>query len=153
MTLRECRREPERDRTFGNFLHHPTGDILDSVRTMTYLSSRAPRVRFKELTPAVVRLRNGWRVSGELLMISTTGGLLCLAKPVDRGSEVKVMFLTESGPVLGAAEMLSPVSERVQPFKFIALYNDDRRRLQAAIQSSQEQTRQDRQQIEMFRAW
>ena len=120
---------------------------------MTYLSSRAPRVCFRELTPAVVRLRNGWRVSGELLKISTSGGLLCLSKPVDRGSEVKVMFLTESGPVLGAAEMLSPVSERVQPFKFTALYNDDRRRLQAAIQSSQEQTRQDRRQIEMFRAW
>jgi len=120
---------------------------------MTYLSSRAPRVRFKELTPAVLRLRNGWRVSGELLIISTTGGLLCLSKPVDQGSEVKLMFLTESGPVLGAAEMLSPVSDRVQPFKFTALFNDDRRRLQAAIQSSQQQTREDRQQLEMFRAW
>jgi hypothetical protein len=120
---------------------------------MTYLSSRAPRVRFKEVTPAVVRLRNGWRVSGQLVMISTTGGLLCLSKPLDQGSEVKVMFLTQSGPVLGAAEMLSPVSDGSQPFKFTELYNDDRRRLQAAIQLSQEQNRQDYKQIEMFRAW
>jgi hypothetical protein len=119
---------------------------------MNYLTSRAPRVRFKEVTPAVVRLKNGWRVSGELLMISTTGGLLCLSKPLNQGSEVKVLFLTQSGPVLGAAEMLSPGPGGSQPFKFTALYSDDRRRLQAAIQQSQDQNR-DHKQIEMFRAW
>ena len=120
---------------------------------MTYLSSRAPRVRFKELTPAVVRLKNGWRVSGELVLISTTGGLLCLSKPLNQVSEVKLLFLTQSGPVLGAAEMLSPVASGSQPFKFTALFNDDRRRLQAAIQLSQDQSRQEGKQIERFRAW
>jgi len=120
---------------------------------MTYLNSRAPRVSFKEVTPAVVRLRNGWRVSGKLQMISATGGLLALSKPVDQGSEVKLMFLTQSGPVQGAAEMLSPVPGGSQPFRFTALFNDDRRRLQAAIELSQDQSRLERKQLEMFRAW
>jgi hypothetical protein len=120
---------------------------------MTYMNSRAPRVSFREVTPAVVRLRNGWRVSGKLQMISATGGLLSLSKPLDQGSEVKLMFLTQSGPVLGAAEMLSPVPGGAQPFKFTALFNDDLRRLQAAIQLSQNQNRLEREQLETFRAW
>jgi hypothetical protein len=120
---------------------------------MTYMNSRAPRVSFKEVTPAVVRLRNGWRVSGKLQTISATGGLLSLSKPLDQGSEVKLMFLTQTGPVLGAAEMLSPIPGGSQPFKFTALFNDDLRRLQAAIQLSQNQSRLDREQLETFRAW
>jgi hypothetical protein len=120
---------------------------------MTYLNSRAPRVSFHEVTPVVVRLRNGWRVSGKLQMISATGGLLALSKPLDQGSEVKLMFLTQTGPVLAAAEILSPIPGGSQPFKFTSLFNDDRRRLQAAIQLSQDQSRLDRKQLEMFRAW
>jgi len=46
------------------------------------------------------------------------------------------MFLTRTGAVLGAAEMLSPVTSTQQPFRFVALPVDDRRRLGAAIQSS-----------------
>jgi hypothetical protein len=64
------------------------------------------------------------------------GGLLSLPSPIDRGSQVKVMFLTHSGPVLGSAEMLSPLTSTQQPFRFVALPVDDRRRLGAAIQSS-----------------
>jgi len=47
-----------------------------------------------------------------------------------------LMFLTRTGAVLGAAEMLSPVTSTQQPFRFVALPVDDRRRLGAAIQSS-----------------
>jgi hypothetical protein len=116
-------------------------------------SRRAPRVRFAETTPAVVRLQNGWRVHGKLQVISVTGGLLCLSKLLNQGSRVKLMFLTQTGPVLGAAEMLSPVPSGSQPFRFTTLFDDDRRRLQAAIQLSQDQNRRDHQQIEMHRAW
>lgn len=92
-------------------------------------------------------------VSGKLQVISVTGGLLCLAKPLDQGSQVKVMFLTGKGSVLGAAEMLSPISWSLQPFKFIRLYNDDQEKLEAAIQSSLEQNRNDHGQMERYRAW
>ncbi|HVR25008.1 MAG TPA: PilZ domain-containing protein [Candidatus Polarisedimenticolia bacterium] len=114
---------------------------------------RAPRTSFAELTPAVLRCKNGRRVSGKLQVISLTGGLLCLPRPLDQGSQVKLMFLTGKGSVLGAAEMLSPISWSLQPFKFVALYDDDQGKLQAAIQSSLKQNRQDHGQMERHRAW
>jgi hypothetical protein len=114
---------------------------------------RAPRTSFAETTPAVLRFQNGRRVSGKLQVISLTGGLLCLPSPLDQGSKVKLMFLTGKGSVLGAAEMLNPISWSLQPFKFVGLLNDDQQKLQAAIQSSLEQNRQDHGQMERHRAW
>jgi hypothetical protein len=67
--------------------------------------------------------------------ISLTGGLLNMANMLDRGSRIKLMFLTHTGPVLGAAEMLSPVSTTRQPFRFVALEEGDQRRLRAVVQS------------------
>jgi hypothetical protein len=114
---------------------------------------RAPRTSFAETTPAVLRFQNGRRVSGKLQVISLTGGLLCLPSPLDQGSKVKLMFLTGKGSVLGAAEMLNPISWSLQPFKFVGLLNDDQQKLQAAIRSSLEQNRQDHGQMERHRAW
>jgi len=92
-------------------------------------------------------------VPGKLQVISLTGGLLCLPEPLEQGCLVKLMFLTRGGSVLGAAEMLSPISWKLQPFKFVRLYDDDQRRLQTAIQSSLDQNRRDVGQMERFRAW
>ena len=114
---------------------------------------RAPRVRFADPTPAVLRLENGWRISGNLQVISVTGGLLCLSKPLSQGCQVKVMFVTHAGPVQGTGEMLSPVPSGLQPFKFTTLCADDRSRLRAVIQSSREQECSDHAQIEKYRAW
>jgi hypothetical protein len=97
---------------------------------------RAPRINLADFTPAVLRFQDGQRASGKLQVLSVNGGLLSLPSPVDRGSQVKVMFLTHSGPVLGAAEMLSPLTSTQQPFRFVSLPVDDRRRLGAAIQST-----------------
>ncbi len=101
-----------------------------------YAHVRAPRVHLADLTPAVLRFQDGQRASGELQVLSVTGGLLSLPNPIDRGSQVKLMFLTHTGAVLGAAEMLSPVTGTQQPFRFVSLPVDDRRRLGAAIQSA-----------------
>ncbi|MGA8622298.1 MAG: hypothetical protein WB660_27735 [Candidatus Sulfotelmatobacter sp.] len=125
---------------------------------MTYISPqqtlrRAPRTTFAETTPAVLRYPDGRRVPGKLRVISLTGGLLSLSKPQDQGSKVRLMFLTHKGTVLGSAEMLSPISWHLQPFKFVGLYNDDQHRLQAAIQSSLDQNRRDREQMVRDRAW
>jgi hypothetical protein len=97
---------------------------------------RAPRVHLADFTPAVLRFQDGQRASGELRVLSVNGGLLSLPSPIDQGSQVKLMFLTHGGSVLGAAEMLSPVTSTQQPFRFVSLPVDDRRRLGAAIQSS-----------------
>ena len=107
---------------------------------MTYLPHshtywRSPRVRLADITPAVVRMADGRRHRGELETISLTGGLLSMPNMLDRGSRIKLMFLTATGPVLGSAEMLSPVSTTRQPFRFVALEEGDQRRLRAVVQA------------------
>jgi len=97
---------------------------------------RAPRINLADFTPAVLRFQDGQRASGKLQVLSVNGGLLSLPSPIDQGSQVKLMFLTHAGTVLGAAEMLSPLTSTQQPFRFVSLPVDDRRRLGAAIQSS-----------------
>jgi len=62
-----------------------------------------------------------------------TGGLLSVSSPVTPGLRAKLMFLARTGPVLGAAEMLDPVTVNQQPFRFVALRIGDQRRLRAAI--------------------
>lgn len=75
-------------------------------------------------------------MTGSLEIFSSTGGLLSLSKPLIRGTRIKVMFLTQKGPVLGSAEMLTPVSWTQQPFRFVTLAHSDQRRLQALTGSS-----------------
>ncbi len=104
---------------------------------------RAPRVHPEGVTPAVFRLNNGNRVAGKLQVLSVTGGLLCVPRPVQQGSRGKLMFLTGSGSVLAGAEMLSPVSWGLQPFRFLALAADDQDRLKTVIQTSLERRRRD----------
>jgi len=96
---------------------------------------RSPRVQLADITPAVLRLADGRRHRGELETISLTGGLLSMSNILDRGSRIKLMFLTPAGPVLGSAEMLSPVSTTRQPFRFVALEEGDQRRLRTVVQS------------------
>jgi hypothetical protein len=82
-------------------------------------------------------------VLGKLTIISLTGGLLNLERPLDRGSQVKLMFLTKKGSVFGKAEMLPAISWIQQAFKFTKLYDDDQKRLEAAIQTCLDQGRRD----------
>ncbi|HET7442247.1 MAG TPA: hypothetical protein VFJ47_13165 [Terriglobales bacterium] len=118
----------------------------------TTSGSRPPRVRFADSTPAVLRFADGRRATGQLQIVSITGGLLSVPKPLDRGSRVKVMFLTDKGPVLGAAEMLDPVTWGQQPFRFVALGEGDRRILGSAIQASLHQSPREEEWIEKYRA-
>lgn len=126
----KCR--PPISRTSPSVISHSprTGPILDSA-PMPYFPPpppvrRAPRTGFEETTPAVLRCQDGRRLRGKREVISLTGGLLWLSKPLNRGAQVKLMFLTRRGSVLGAAEMLSPVTWGLQPFKFVRLYDDGR---------------------------
>jgi len=93
-------------------------------------------MHFADTTPAVLRLQNGWRVPGNLQVISVTGGLLCLEKPLSQGCQVKLMFVTDAGPVLAAAEMLRPGLRGEQPFRFTTLSENNQCRLRTVIQSS-----------------
>lgn len=99
---------------------------------------RAVRVRPAEYTPAVLRIEDGSCTQATLELYSLTGGLLSLSKPLDRGSRARVLFLTHTGPVLGMAEMLNPLSWTEQPFRFLTLQEEDQRKLRAATQPAKE---------------
>jgi hypothetical protein len=95
---------------------------------------RGTRVRLTEATPAVLRFQDGRRATGRLRVVSASGGLLSLPKPLDRGAIVRLMFVTQTGPVLGAAELLAPVSKTEQPFRFIGMCDEEQRKLGSVIE-------------------
>lgn len=84
-------------------------------------------------------LEDGQRAKAKLQTISVTGGLLRLAKSLSEGDFVEVAFNLQGGSVRGMAEMLSPVQAAseisLQPFRFVALGDDDHRTLRMAVDS------------------
>jgi hypothetical protein len=94
-----------------------------------------PRVRLPHATRATLRSADGSRRQGELKIVSLTGGLVGLSKPLELRSRVRLRFTTPAGAVRGSAEMLKPVSRDLQPFRFVALDRGDQRKLKATIQS------------------
>ncbi len=100
-------------------------------------SRRAARVQLGDSVLAAIRLEDGRRTKAKLQAISATGGLLRLAQSLGQGDFVEVAFQTQAGPVHGMAEVLSPmrsVPEGVlQPFRFVAIEDDDHRRLRSSL--------------------
>ena len=100
---------------------------------------RSPRIQLGGSVPALVMLEDGQRAKGKLQTISVTGGLLRLARSLSQGDFVEVAFQTQGGPVRGMAEMLTPVRAAsdgsLQPFRFVALGDDDHRALRMAVDS------------------
>ncbi len=98
---------------------------------------RASRVQLGDSVLAAIRLEDGRRAKAKLQTISVTGGLLRLAQSLAQGDFVEVAFQTQAGPVHGMAEVLSPMrntSEGVlQPFRFVAIEDDDHRRLRNSL--------------------
>ncbi len=78
---------------------------------------------------------------------------MLLSQALDQGAFVKLIFVTGAGPVMGSAEMLNPVSDSLQPFRFVDLHRDDESRLHIAIQSTMPPVQTDRSSIEKVRAW
>ena len=113
---------------------------------------RHPRAHLENNTPAVLRFPNGQRTWAKLQVISLTGGLLSLPQPVVQGSQVKVMFLTAGGSVLGGAEMLRPVNNALQPFRFVSIAADDQRRLGSLILERSKPNKAEHDWIEKLRA-
>jgi hypothetical protein len=100
-------------------------------------SRRAARVQLGDSCLAAIRLEDGRHAKAKLQTISTTGGLLRLPRSLGQGDFVEVVFQTQSGPVHGMAEILSPMSKTtegvLQPFRFVALEDDDHRRLRTSL--------------------
>ena len=100
-------------------------------------SRRAARVQLGESVLAAIRLEDGRRIKAKLQTISATGGLLQLPRPLGAGAFVELAFQTQSGPVHGMAEILTPMRKTtdgvLQPFRFVALEDDDDRRLRTSL--------------------
>src|SRR4029077_18009863 len=100
-------------------------------------SRRAARVQLGDSVLAAIRLEDGRRTKAKLQTISVTGGLLHLAHSLGQGDFVEVAFQTQSGPVHGMAEILMPSPKMtdgvLQPFRFVALEDDDHRRLRTSL--------------------
>ena len=100
-------------------------------------SRRAARVQLGDSVLAAIRLEDGRRTKAKLQNISVTGGLLQLQHPLGNGSFVELAFQTQSGPVHGMAEILSPTRKTtegiLQAFRFVALEDDDNHRLRSSL--------------------
>jgi len=101
---------------------------------------RAPRIQLGDTVSALVKFDDGQRAKARLQTVSLTGGMLRLAKALEEGGFVEVAFQTQSGPVHGMAEMLYPrrtlAQGILQPFRFVALEDEDHRNLRMAVDTA-----------------
>jgi len=100
-------------------------------------SRRAARVQLGASVLAAIRFEDGRHAKAKLQTISATGGLLRLPQALAEGDFVEVAFQTQSGPVRAMAEILSPMQKTkegvLQAFRFVALEDDDHRRLRTSL--------------------
>ena len=96
---------------------------------------RSPRARLPDFTPLVLRLSDGCCSRGNLKIISLTGSLVSISNVLDQSARVTLMFLTQTGLVQATAEMLSPLSRTLQPFRFVALEEGAHHKLRMVVQS------------------
>jgi hypothetical protein len=102
----------------------------------------APRLKLDDAVPVAIRVAGTTSVRGKLRELSATGGLLALAKPLNKGEFVELAFPTNNGAVQGMAEILEPKvkasSGCLQPFRFIALEDEASNSLQMVLESLQD---------------
>src|SRR6266404_7441436 len=100
---------------------------------------RSPRVHLGGSILALVLLEDGHRTKAKLQTVSVTGGLLRMVRALTSGDFVEIAFQTQSGPVHGMAEMLSPMPATrdgyLQPFRFVALEDEHHRALSMTVEA------------------
>jgi len=105
---------------------------------------RASRVKLGGSVVIAIRSEGSQPVRAKLHELSATGGLLVLSKAFEQGAFVEVAFQTSQGTVHGMAELLlarcQSTSGCLQPFRFVALDDEDHTRLRMALESLLDQT-------------
>jgi hypothetical protein len=94
---------------------------------------RATRIKVTKPVTAIVVQESGQHTPCKLRTVSATGGLLQVGTALSQGDFVELAFQINSSTVHGMAEMLSPILQAetlLQPFRFIALDDDDYRALE-----------------------
>jgi hypothetical protein len=105
---------------------------------------RSPRVKLNGSVTAAIMADGGHRARAKLQSISVTGGLLQLARQLAAGDFVEIAFQTRAGAIRGMAEMLQPFNVQqkacMQAFRFIALEDEEHRKLRMALDSALDNT-------------
>jgi hypothetical protein len=121
----------------------------DIVAVMTHFPQpnsikRATRVKLGGSVPVAIRSEGSGTVRAKLHVLSATGGLIVLAKPLEPGDFVAVTLQTSQGAVRGMAEILQPTRQStsgcLQPFRFVALDDEDHTRLRMAMELALDKT-------------
>jgi len=110
-------------------------DALGMANFPTSTNVRAPRMRIPNSQTVTIAV-DGGRTTAVVLKLSSTGGLLGLRGPLKTGSLAEVHFDCGSGQVSGLVEVLAPQKSGtafVQPFRFIALEDDDHHTLKHTL--------------------
>jgi hypothetical protein len=107
-------------------------------------SQRSPRVQLNGSVAAAILDQSGQRARAKLQSISLTGGLLLMQHELSNGDFVEIAFHTRTGAIHGMAEMLQPMrkfqSVCLQPFRFVALGDEDHRNLRMALDAALDRT-------------
>jgi hypothetical protein len=107
-------------------------------------TDRERRLKVRGSVVVAIRSEGAQVVRAKLDELSTTGGLLLLSKAFQQGDFVEVAFPTSKGTVHGMAELLAARREStsgcLQPFRFVALADEDHTRLRLALESLSDQT-------------
>lgn len=86
-------------------------------------------------TQIVLTYEDGRRMQGRLQTVSETGGCAGLETQLAATTLVSLEMRTPAGPITAIAEMLSPIEGGRQPFRFLAMDEADRGRLQQIMKS------------------
>jgi hypothetical protein len=105
-------------------------------------NERSYRVQLNGSIAAALTAEGGRHGRAKLQSISVNGGVLVVPSELSPGEFIEIVFHTRSGAVHGMAEMLEPTrklqSACLQPFRFIALADDDHRKLRMAVASARD---------------
>ena len=116
---------------------------------MTYFPESNPanparRVKIRESIVVAIRSEGSQPIRGKLHDLSATGGLLLLSEAFEQGDFVELAFPTSAGTVHGMAELLATKQESpsgcLQPFRFVALDDENHATLHKALESLLYQT-------------
>jgi hypothetical protein len=102
------------------------------AQTATRKGQRGARVKLGGSILALVLLENGRQIRARLSQLSTNGGLVSLANPLDEGIGVTMIFHLGVTTIRSRAQMMFPMWATqgcLQPFRFLELTDDARSNL------------------------
>ena len=91
---------------------------------LPYRPFRAPRIAFQGTVSVLLQMENLRRLPAKLQTLSTTGGLLEIAKYLDERAKVSMTFEIGSNVLRPKAQMLFPMRDAkgyLQPFRFTSM--------------------------------